>query len=477
MLNGMLGSRFPSLSSKIRVDLRMVSRTLCAQSAGRNRRVAVLVDADNVPARLCGAILEEVATRVNGETVDQRVYGDFSLPRLTDWKMAALTFGFETKMQASPAKSKNATDIALCIDVMDILHRSDPPVDTFVIVTNDGDFAPLAQRLRRSGRRVVAVGTGSTLVASCDEHVHVDFSRVPLPSHHTPDDVNVLVEMIDEAANAANSSSSTEGRLSDSDFVSISQLAGHIDRKKPGWRRSRVADFVNFRHMLETEPYCDVIEFRHNRSGRTPAKGGSRSMFSVRLRPKARAELAMRRADEEDEQAAVASRTSDDGSGAIVAGSDVSGASGTGDTEPSVLRRLSSWIWGSRATEQPQAGVTPPAHGLSSFTSAEDAQFVIGLIDPTKIAENSLVSQRHEPGGQYAPEGEGWVHFAELQRAIDREAEATGRDKGWRIRYSKSHGGFRPMLTGPEFQELVEVCPVRSGPTTIDWWARKRIAT
>jgi uncharacterized LabA/DUF88 family protein len=117
-----------------------------------------------------------VNRKVAGIAVDRRVYGDFSLPRTEAWKTAALELGIETKMQASPSKTKNATDIALCIDAMDILHAPDSLVETFVIVTNDGDFAPLAQRLRRSGKRVVAVGTGASLIASCDA----------VPSHGPP---------------------------------------------------------------------------------------------------------------------------------------------------------------------------------------------------------------------------------------------------------------------------------------------------
>ena len=105
---------------------------------------AVLIDADNVPPRLCAAILEEVGQRVQGTNVDRRVYGDFSLPRIEAWKTAALEHGIATIMQTSPSKTKNATDIALCIDAMDILHAPNSLVDTFVLVTN----MAISRRLR-----------------------------------------------------------------------------------------------------------------------------------------------------------------------------------------------------------------------------------------------------------------------------------------------------------------------------------------
>lgn len=145
-------------------------------TAAKISRIAILIDADNVPARLAGPILEEVHANVEGIAIDRRVYGDFSSELNHAWKLASLEFGIETKMQTSPSKRKNATDIALAVDAMDILHTVEL-IDTFVIVTNDSDFAPLAQRLRRSGKRVVAVGSGSSLMASCDAFVHIEWSR------------------------------------------------------------------------------------------------------------------------------------------------------------------------------------------------------------------------------------------------------------------------------------------------------------
>lgn len=117
-----------------------------AQAADASSRVAVLVDADNVPSRLARVILDEIEEHVGGTQVDRRVYGDFSLSNNQAWKVCSLELGFACIFQASAKGSKNATDIALSIDAMDILHAGDLSVDTFVIVTNDGDFAPVCSR-------------------------------------------------------------------------------------------------------------------------------------------------------------------------------------------------------------------------------------------------------------------------------------------------------------------------------------------
>ena len=129
---------------------RAVGRTGCACSAARaattEGRGALLIDGDNV-RRAGQRHTEEIEEYVGGTQVDRRVYGDFSHVRNEAWRAAGMEHGLALVMQAS-AKGKNATDIALSIDAMDILHGGDrsAPVDTFVIVTNDGDFAPLAQR-------------------------------------------------------------------------------------------------------------------------------------------------------------------------------------------------------------------------------------------------------------------------------------------------------------------------------------------
>jgi hypothetical protein len=226
--------------------------------------MAILFDADNVPARLAGVILEEIHRQVPGVSIDRRVYGDFSSPRNEPWKTAALQLGIEPRMATSPSRMKNATDIALVIGAMDILHESDARsvVDTFVLVTNDSDFAPLAQRLRRSGKRVVAVGTGSTLITSCDCFISIDYTRMPSAVSDSSH-VRTLVGLAyDLSLGSGGDSSAVVNPFADGAWISVGTLAQHIDRQQPGWRLARMEGFVNFRHMLETEPWRSAFELR-----------------------------------------------------------------------------------------------------------------------------------------------------------------------------------------------------------------------
>ena len=124
----------------------------------RSDRLALLIDADNIPARHAEAILEELAA--HGEPTVRRVYGDWSSAALTQWKEKARDLGLVMHQQSANTKGKNASDIGLVIDAMDILHAG--KVDGFVLVSSDSDFTRLASRIREDGLTVIGVGEGKT---------------------------------------------------------------------------------------------------------------------------------------------------------------------------------------------------------------------------------------------------------------------------------------------------------------------------
>ncbi len=121
-------------------------------------RLAVLIDADNIPARHIEAILDEIAGQ--GEPTVRRVYGDWSSASLSAWKEKARSLGLVMHQQSANTKGKNASDIGLVIDAMDILHLG--KVDGFVLVSSDSDFTRLASRIREDGLQVIGVGEAKT---------------------------------------------------------------------------------------------------------------------------------------------------------------------------------------------------------------------------------------------------------------------------------------------------------------------------
>ena len=123
--------------------------------------LAVLIDADNIPAKYAGPILREVTTY--GEPALRRVYGDWSSPALGGWKKEVVELGLVANQETANTRGKNASDIGLVIDAMGILHTG--RFDGFVLVSSDSDFTALANRLRENGVVVIGIGEGKAPVS------------------------------------------------------------------------------------------------------------------------------------------------------------------------------------------------------------------------------------------------------------------------------------------------------------------------
>ncbi len=117
-------------------------------------RIAVLIDADNAPAAKIGAILSQVAKSGNAHV--RRAYGNWKSPQMKGWEGRLQEFAIAPMQQFAYTKGKNASDIAMVIDAMDLLHQG--VADGFAIVSSDADFTPLVMRLRQSGAEVLGFG-------------------------------------------------------------------------------------------------------------------------------------------------------------------------------------------------------------------------------------------------------------------------------------------------------------------------------
>lgn len=144
-------------------------------------RLAVLIDADNAPADIIDRLLEEIAKY--GIASVKRIYGDWS-SGLNKWKAALLPHAIIPVQQFAYTKGKNATDMALVIDAMDLLYSGN--FDGFCIVSSDSDFTRLASRLRESGLTVYGFGEKKTPEAfrkACDKFIFTEIFR---PEKQTP---------------------------------------------------------------------------------------------------------------------------------------------------------------------------------------------------------------------------------------------------------------------------------------------------
>ncbi len=138
--------------------------------------LAVLIDADNAQAAVISELLAEVAQY--GTATVKRAYGDWTTPRLGGWKEVLHVHAIQPVQQFSYTSGKNATDSALIIDAMDLLHGG--RVDGFCLVSSDSDFTRLATRIRESGLAAYGFGEQKTpkpFVAACDKFIYTEILR------------------------------------------------------------------------------------------------------------------------------------------------------------------------------------------------------------------------------------------------------------------------------------------------------------
>ena len=136
-------------------------------------KLAVLIDADNVPYSNAKGMMEEIAKF--GTPTTKRIYADWTKPNANGWKSVLLEHAITPIQQYSYTVGKNSSDSAMIIDAMDLLYSD--KVDGFCIVSSDSDFTRLAIRLRESGMKVIGIGekkTPNSFIVACDRFIYIE---------------------------------------------------------------------------------------------------------------------------------------------------------------------------------------------------------------------------------------------------------------------------------------------------------------
>jgi uncharacterized protein (TIGR00288 family) len=136
-------------------------------------KIAVFIDADNAPAKKIDKVLSELARY--GVVNIRKAYGNWKSPNLKPWEDMLHEFAIQPIQQFDLTKGKNATDMALVIDVMDILYTKD--VDVICLVSSDCDFTPLVTRALADGKFVIGFGerkAPDAFVNSCSRFLYLD---------------------------------------------------------------------------------------------------------------------------------------------------------------------------------------------------------------------------------------------------------------------------------------------------------------
>lgn len=151
----------------------------------KDKNLAVLIDADNVPYAHVKEMMDEIAKY--GNPTIKRIYADWTKQTVSGWKGVLLANAITPIQQYSYTTGKNSSDSALIIDAMDLLYSK--KVDGFCIVSSDSDFTRLATRLREAAMLVIGIGEKKTpqpFITACDKFIYIEILRKSSDSTEKP---------------------------------------------------------------------------------------------------------------------------------------------------------------------------------------------------------------------------------------------------------------------------------------------------
>lgn len=204
-------------------------------------KLAVLIDADNVPYAHVKEMLEEIAK--NGTPTIKRIYADWTKQTASGWKNVLLENAITPIQQYSYTTGKNSSDSALIIDAMDILYSE--KVNGFCIVSSDSDFTRLATRLREAGMKVIGFGEKKTpkpFISACDKFIYLEILKTLSIENNVP--VKTATKKVTKAKKEEPISSVDRETISmilksvndladEAGWTFLAHLGNHILKKKP----------------------------------------------------------------------------------------------------------------------------------------------------------------------------------------------------------------------------------------------------
>lgn len=217
----------------------------------QDRRLAVLIDADNGQASVIEELLTEVARY--GTATIKRAYGDWTTSNLQGWKEVLHKMAVHPVQQFRYTTGKNATDSALIIDAMDILHSG--RVDGFCIVSSDSDFTRLATRIREAG--LVAYGFGerktpAPFVAACEKFIYTEILRSGV-SEEKPVETTSLPKLKPMVLTALDATAREDG------WASLSALGSQLTKNHSAFD-PRIYQCAKLSELIRKQNYLEIKE-------------------------------------------------------------------------------------------------------------------------------------------------------------------------------------------------------------------------
>lgn len=213
--------------------------------------LAVLIDADNTSPKFAKAIFEEIAGI--GEASVRRCYGDFSSHQMSGWSKVQAEFGMVPHHQPANTVGKNASDIALVIDAMDLMHSG--RFDGFVLVSSDSDFTRLASRIREQGLDVFGMGQRKTPDAfrkACKRFIFLENITEPAAKTATTTDTAPMREARDLILRAMDALGSED------EWYAMGPLGQYITQANPdfdtrSYGKRKLSDIIEDIGIFETK--------------------------------------------------------------------------------------------------------------------------------------------------------------------------------------------------------------------------------
>ncbi len=237
-------------------------------SGDKERKLAVLIDADNAQPAIVDGLLAEIAKY--GTAQVKRIYGDWTSTRLKGWKDALLAHSIQPIQQFGYTSGKNATDSAMIIDAMDLLYSE--RFDGFCIVSSDSDFTRLAARIRESGLKVYGFGekkTPSAFVAACDKFIKTEIllgkgdDDAPRPPSAEISKDKRLASQLRRAVEAASD---------DTGWAFLGSVGSYLVKQMPDFD-ARSYGFAKLRDLVAASTLFDIEERA------LPGAGAAKSIY------------------------------------------------------------------------------------------------------------------------------------------------------------------------------------------------------
>jgi uncharacterized LabA/DUF88 family protein len=230
----------------------------------KDLRLAVLIDADNVPYANVKGMMEEIAKY--GTPTFKRIYGDWTKPTVSGWKNVLLENAITPIQQYSYTTGKNSSDSAMIIDAMDILYSG--KADGFCLVSSDSDFTRLATRLREAGMMVIGIGqkkTPNPFIVACDKFIYIEIiasfaSRETATAKATTDKPAAKVAAPQVEKDVVHLIASTIADLADENgWAFLGEVGGLLLKKKPDFD-PRNYGFTKLTPLIKSLNQFDIDE-------------------------------------------------------------------------------------------------------------------------------------------------------------------------------------------------------------------------